>query len=151
MIGVYLLYREGERDRPYVGASKDCAHRRIAHLSELRCGIHPYQEYFQDANLVFEVVEICDISSLRSLELRVMKRFPDRINRSKSVTNSGLEFSNESKAKMSESARKKPAVTESTRKKMSSSAKSSGYQKGHSVSAEVRAKMKASALKRWEK
>lgn len=88
--GVYLM--TSKSGYHYIGATKDCLRRWSEHVRELRRGVHYLKEFSKDAHkgtLSFFVLQICDLNDLHEHEQKWMNKFPDRINRSRNVTNKG--------------------------------------------------------------
>lgn len=77
--GIYQI-RNIVNGRVYVGKSKDIPFRWKGHLSNLRAGTHPNRPLssdwaaFGESNFVFEVLEYCEESLLRSKEMEWSRR-----------------------------------------------------------------------------
>lgn len=130
--GIYIMisWTSGSH---YVGAARNCHLRWSFHRSELRRGIHIYQEKFmkgfQDGSLTFFLLQRCKPNIVRrklwKIEQEWANCFPDRVNRFRNVTGKGRAGQKPSKA---------------TRTKMSRS------RKGKKHSPEIREKIRRALL-----
>lgn len=124
MTGIYQIQSKTKPERIYIGSASNITKRFQKHLSDLRNNRHHskklqyhYNKYGKE-DLSFSIITSCDLNKRQLLEyeqffLDSQKPYFNNI----IIANSVFCHSEETRKKMSESARKKPPVSEITREK----------------------------------
>jgi group I intron endonuclease len=71
--GIYKIQSKSIPERMYIGSSKNIHYRKLTHLAHLRNGWHnhrlqPHFNMYGESDLEFSVIELCDVSLLKTRE-----------------------------------------------------------------------------------